>query len=102
MAERNDVDDEGQDDLAWVDDENNLTESSNDEIIDDDFQFPTSVCSHCEGYYGACFGQHTCVTCHLFLHPDINQPTENNFSEVKIPHCIFSQLLITFLIAKNR
>lgn len=84
MAERNDVDDEGQDDLAWVGDENVLVDLSIDEPVDDEFQFPVEVCSHCQGYYGPCFGQHTCVTCHLFLYPDINYPHENIFSEVNV------------------
>ncbi len=86
MAERNDVDDEGQDDLAWVDEGDVLVDALTvEELVDDTFHFPTQVCSHCDGYYGPCFGQHACTTCHLFLFPDnINQPAEANFSEVCI------------------
>jgi hypothetical protein len=86
MAERNDVDDEGQDDLAWVDEGDILADALTvEEPVDDSFNFPNQVCSHCDGYYGPCFGQHTCTTCHLFLFPDnINQPPEANFSEVSI------------------
>ncbi|XP_046637772.1 uncharacterized protein LOC124316077 [Daphnia pulicaria] len=85
MAERNDVDDEGQDDLAWVDEGDILADALTvEEPVDDSFNFPNQVCSHCDGYYGPCFGQHTCTTCHLFLFPDnINQPPEANFSEHK-------------------
>lgn len=86
MAERysrNDVEDEGQDDLAWVEDARFALEE-NDEDVDDFFQFANQVCTMCEGYYGPCFGQHVCTTCHVFLFPDdINLPiTANNFSEV--------------------
>lgn len=84
MAEKNDVDDEGQDDLAWVDEGDILVDPlAVEELVDDSFNFPNQVCSHCDGYYGPCFGQHACTTCHLFLFPDnINQPPEANFSEV--------------------
>ncbi|KAL7647339.1 UNVERIFIED_CONTAM: hypothetical protein RMT77_000934 [Armadillidium vulgare] len=30
----------------------------------------TSVCFHCDGYYGPSFGQPVCSTCHMFLYPD--------------------------------
>lgn len=90
MAERfvrNDVEDEGQDDLAWVEDAQFPLEDNDgdeEEHVDDSFQFPNQVCTMCEGYYGPCFGQHVCTTCHVFLFPDdINLPlTANNFSEV--------------------
>lgn len=91
MAERfvrNDVEDEGQDDLAWVEDAQFSVEDNDgdeEEHVDDSFQFPNQVCTMCEGYYGPCFGQHVCTTCHVFLFPDdINLPlTANNFSEQK-------------------
>ena len=82
MAERSDVDDEGQDDLAWVEDLVSMENNENGDI-DDFFQFGNQVCSMCEGYYGPCFEQHVCTTCHVFLFPDdINLPSEANFSEV--------------------
>jgi hypothetical protein len=85
MAERNDVDDEGQDDLAWVDEGDILADVTVEDLVDDSFNFPNQVCSHCDGYYGPCFGQHACTTCHLFLFPDnINQPPEANFSEASL------------------
>ena len=91
MAEGNDAD-EGQDDLAWVEDvscqdfDDGVEESSVS-----NFQFTTQVCFLCEGYYGPSFGQHVCNTCHIFLFPDnINLPLEINLSEVnsldKLPH----------------
>lgn len=102
MAERNDVADEGQDDLAWVDDEIALCEANDDETIDDEFHFSTHVCSHCEGYYGPCFGQHTCVTCHLFLYPDITQSYENNLSEVIVCKSLTYELKTLRIAAKDR
>lgn len=84
MAEKDDVDDEGQDDLAWVDQGDVFVGlEAVEELINDTFHFPNQLCRHCDGYYGPCFGQYTCTTCHLFLFPDnINQPLEANFSDV--------------------
>lgn len=105
MAERfvrNDVEDEGQDDLAWVEDAQFSVEDNDgdeEEHVDDSFQFPNQVCTMCEGYYGPCFGQHVCTTCHVFLFPDdINLPlTANNFSEVcLILPCCHAILIIPF------
>lgn len=83
MAEGNYVDDEGQDDLAWVEDLISVENNENGEIIDR-FEFSHEVCTMCEGYYGPCFNQYVCITCHVFLFPDdINLSTATNFSEKK-------------------
>ena len=52
MTERNDGDDEGQDDLAWVDEGDVLVDALTvEELVDDNFYFPAQVCSHCDGNY---------------------------------------------------
>ena len=82
MAERNEIDDEGQDDLAWVEELLSIENNENGECYNR-FEFPCEVCTMCEGYYGPCFDQYVCTTCHAFLFPDdINLPAETNFSEV--------------------
>ncbi|OXU25103.1 hypothetical protein TSAR_006675 [Trichomalopsis sarcophagae] len=35
-----------------------------------EFEFSTSACYICNGYYGPCFGEPVCATCHAFLFPD--------------------------------
>ena len=78
--------DEVQDDLAWVDEGDILADGLTvEDSVDDSFNFPNQVCSHCDGYYGPCFGQHACTTCNFFLFPDnINKPPEANFSEASL------------------
>ena len=84
MAERSEADDEGQDDLAWVEDTRCQGNDSDEEFPDPSFHFANQVCFMCEGYYGPCFGQNVCTICHIFLFPDdINPTTEANFSEVR-------------------
>ena len=34
------------------------------------FSFQNSACYICNGYYGPCFGEPVCATCHAFLFPD--------------------------------
>ncbi|XP_012273433.1 uncharacterized protein LOC105695936 [Orussus abietinus] len=57
--------------------DSNLTSSVEDIFCDSadyvpcpDFQFLTSTCYICNGYYGPCFGEPVCATCHAFLFPD--------------------------------
>ncbi|XP_063982233.1 uncharacterized protein LOC135165150 [Diachasmimorpha longicaudata] len=44
------------------------------DVVDDvpcpEFQFPTLACYICNGYYGPCFEEPVCATCHAFLFPD--------------------------------
>ncbi|XP_032676655.1 uncharacterized protein LOC116846651 [Odontomachus brunneus] len=35
-----------------------------------EFQFSTSACYICNGYYGPCFEEPVCATCHAFLFPN--------------------------------
>ncbi|XP_043250284.1 uncharacterized protein LOC122396179 [Colletes gigas] len=35
-----------------------------------EFQFSTVACCFCNGYYGPCFGEPVCPTCHAFLFPN--------------------------------
>lgn len=35
-----------------------------------EFQFPITSCFFCNGYYGPCFEEPVCTTCHSFLFPD--------------------------------
>lgn len=35
------------------------------------FRFSTQACHICNGYYGPCFEEHVCATCHAFLFPDV-------------------------------
>ncbi|XP_015515029.2 uncharacterized protein LOC124302202 [Neodiprion virginianus] len=35
-----------------------------------EFQFATTTCYICNGYYGPCFEEPVCATCHAFLFPD--------------------------------
>ncbi|XP_076247861.1 modifier of rpr and grim, ubiquitously expressed [Calliopsis andreniformis] len=35
-----------------------------------DFQFSTVACCFCNGYYGPCFDEPVCSTCHAFLFPN--------------------------------
>ena len=67
-------DDEGQNELDPREDD------ENGEYL---FQFPVQNCSHCDGYYGQCHGQHSCPTCHLFLFPDYLEETcPTDFTQV--------------------
>lgn len=36
----------------------------------ENYEFPTDVCYVCNGYYGSCFGESICATCHSFLFPE--------------------------------
>ncbi|KAF5288008.1 hypothetical protein FQA39_LY15562 [Lamprigera yunnana] len=40
------------------------------------FQFDSSTCFVCEGYFGPAFGDPTCAMCHAFLYP--NRPIERH------------------------
>ncbi|XP_051171238.1 uncharacterized protein LOC127288057 [Leptopilina boulardi] len=35
-----------------------------------EFEFPRASCFFCNGYYGPCFEEPVCTTCHSFLFPD--------------------------------
>lgn len=92
MAHRHDIDDEGQD-LAWVED--NRSDDGRGDMVDDQFRYPSAVCCMCEGYYGPCFDEYVCATCHVFLFPeDIEVDVEANFSEVSffVYTCLVSVL----------
>ncbi|XP_076670205.1 modifier of rpr and grim, ubiquitously expressed isoform X1 [Andrena cerasifolii] len=63
----------------------NLTDevtASTEYIACPEFQFATSACCFCNGYYGPCFGEPICPTCHAFLFPnDIGLLQVSVFSE---------------------
>lgn len=45
--------------------------------------FQTVTCCFCNGYYGPCFGEPVCATCHAFLFPnDVGLLQVPIFSEV--------------------
>ncbi|KAJ8673499.1 hypothetical protein QAD02_004761 [Eretmocerus hayati] len=58
------------------DEPNIVSDDSDDEVkepeivICPEFEFSTSACYICNGFYGPCFGEPVCATCHAFLFPD--------------------------------
>lgn len=49
----------------------------------EDFTHRHEVCFQCNGFYGPCFGQPVCATCHAFLYPDdvSKQPSVGPYQE---------------------
>ncbi|XP_017892028.1 uncharacterized protein LOC108632156 isoform X2 [Ceratina calcarata] len=41
-----------------------------------EFHFPTAMCTFCNGYYGPCFEEPVCPTCHAFLFPNDVSPLQ--------------------------
>ncbi|XP_029038966.1 uncharacterized protein LOC114874143 isoform X1 [Osmia bicornis bicornis] len=48
----------------------NLEDEFTEYIPCPEFQFSTVTCCFCNGYYGPCFGEPVCATCHAFLFPN--------------------------------
>lgn len=44
--------------------------SSNELVFGEDFEFAHSSCYICNGFYGPCFEEPVCATCHTFLFPE--------------------------------
>ncbi|KAK0096133.1 hypothetical protein PV326_006352 [Microctonus aethiopoides] len=58
-----------------------LYSNINDELLENiecvsysEFNFSTLACYICNGYYGPCFEEPVCATCHAFLFPDDVRP----------------------------
>ncbi|KAK6630839.1 hypothetical protein RUM44_003009 [Polyplax serrata] len=49
---------------------NGLTNASDTSVLDENYEFPNKFCYICNGYYGPCFGEPICTTCHAFLFPE--------------------------------
>uniref|UniRef100_A0A1B6C8V9 E2 ubiquitin-conjugating enzyme n=2 Tax=Clastoptera arizonana TaxID=38151 RepID=A0A1B6C8V9_9HEMI len=66
-------------------DSRNLFQELNEIIsFPDNFEFSNNICFICYGYYGPCFGEPLCTTCHLFLYPEelITDESVPAFSEL--------------------
>lgn len=48
----------------------NKVNCSNSDNFTEEFEFNQSTCYICNGYYGPCFGEPVCATCHAFLFPE--------------------------------
>lgn len=52
------------------DSKNGLVSLPENSVFNEEYDFPKSVCHTCNGYYGPCFGEPICATCHAFLFPE--------------------------------
>ncbi|KAJ9582862.1 hypothetical protein L9F63_022821 [Diploptera punctata] len=44
--------------------------NSTEQVFGEDFEYMNSSCFICNGYYGPCFEEPVCATCHAFLFPE--------------------------------
>lgn len=49
---------------------NGLVTASQNSPFDENYEFSSISCHVCNGYYGPCFGEPICATCHAFLFPE--------------------------------
>lgn len=50
--------------------------NANGEVYSEEFEYTHSSCYLCNGYYGPCFEEPVCATCHAFLFPEDLSYTE--------------------------